>query len=65
VLYFTSGCLTGWICMSLNSGLSPLTALGREYALAVATDATGSTRPIPGVDDTGLAALKRPSAAYC
>ena len=28
VLYFTSGCLTGWMCMSLNSGLSPPNAMG-------------------------------------
>jgi hypothetical protein len=42
---------------------SPQARLGREYALAVAVDATGSTRPVPVGERSEMIATKQPFAA--
>jgi hypothetical protein len=47
-----------------QSGLSPLTARGREYALAVAAEAAGCTRPRPVARHALLASVE-PTVTTC
>jgi len=48
----------------LRSCRWPLAAVGREYALAVAADATGSSRPLPVTRRLGLTCAKPSFAIY-
>jgi hypothetical protein len=52
------------LSMRPDCGQSPPSPWGREYALAVAVDATGSTRPKAGIGHIEMVALKRPRASY-
>lgn len=48
--------------LALDSGHWPQTGTGREYALEVAADTAGSTRPKPGTERYEIIALKLPFA---